>query len=123
MRKSPLQEKQVSPTAFVDDAASKARWIVQREVRGPGDLDNAMRRVEARHGLPYSLLWSLRYRRSKDILTSYYVAILNAYEAECERQKKLIEHERAITRAKSGFAASLVSAADALASKTDELKD
>lgn len=119
MGKFSLREKQVSPSAFVDDAATKARWLVQREVRGPGDLDNAMRRVEARYGVSFSTLWSLRYRRPKDIFTSAYIAILNAYEAECERQRKLLEHEQAITKAKTGVSAHLARAASALGHPKD----
>lgn len=60
----------MSGVAIVDSAANMARDLVQREARGPGDLENAMRRIEARYGVPYATLWSLRYRKPKDIMAS-----------------------------------------------------
>lgn len=107
-------------TAFVDEAADKAKWLVHREMRGPGDLENAMRRVETRYGIPFGALWALRYRKPKDIMTSVYVGIVAAHDAECDRQMKLLEHERTITKAKTGIAARLVRAADALLGQAAE---
>lgn len=43
-----LRSKQMSASAFVDQSRAMARDIVNADVRGPGDLENAMRRVEAR---------------------------------------------------------------------------
>jgi hypothetical protein len=62
--KSPLQDLQKSEA---ERAADWARILVQREARGPGDMPNAMDRLEHRYGLPSGLLWKLRYRRPKDI--------------------------------------------------------
>lgn len=95
--------KSVSSSAetFVEEASSKASWLVQREVRGPGDLPQAMHRIEARYGIPYATLLALRYRKPRDILISVYVRICEAHRAECERQKRLIEHEAAIASART----------------------
>jgi hypothetical protein len=109
----------MSAAAFVDHAALVASKMIAREARGPGDIENAMRRIEARYAIPYSVLWALRYRRPKQIAASAFAGIQRAYDLECERQIKLIEHERAITQAKSGFAAALVRAADALVGEGD----
>jgi hypothetical protein len=110
MFKTYLRGKQMLAAAIVDDAASMARTLVRREARGPGDTDNAMRRLEARYGVPYGVLWSLRYRKPKDILASAFLTLSNAYEAECERQRRAIEHDLAIAKAKGGVAAALATA-------------
>lgn len=99
---------------FVEEASTKASWLVQREARGPGDLPQAMRRIEARYGIPYATLLSLRYRRPKDIWISVYVRICEAHRAECERQKRLIEHEAAIADARTWIGKSVLAEAQAL---------
>ncbi|WP_298966208.1 hypothetical protein [uncultured Roseibium sp.] len=98
MIKKSLREDQKMSVAA---AREMATGLVQRESRGPGDLDNAMRRVEAKYGVPYSVLWSLRYRQPKDILLGVFTKIRAAYQAECARQAALLEHELTITRAVS----------------------
>ena len=60
-----------------------------------------------------SLIWALRYRPPKDILMGAYLSVRNAYLADCERQKRLLEHEIAITKAALGNSAE-VEAAEAL---------
>lgn len=52
----------MSPAATVEQSQDWARKIVNADVRGPGDLENAMRRVESRFGIPFAALWALRYR-------------------------------------------------------------
>lgn len=86
----------------VDQATQWARELTQRECRGPGDLPNAWRRLEARYGVPAQTFWSLRYRRPKDLLASIYLQLRAAYQAECERQMRRLEHELAITKALAG---------------------
>jgi hypothetical protein len=83
----------------VATAQKMASAIVQREARGPGDLENAMRRIEQRYGVPYSFLWSLRYRPPKNLMVSAWTALRNAYRAECQRQARLLEHELKMTEA------------------------
>lgn len=59
----------MSASAFIDQSRAMARDIVNADVRGPGDLENAMRRVESRFGIPFfrfvgaSLPASERHRR------------------------------------------------------------
>lgn len=103
--------------AFVEDAAKKTRALVKSESRGCGDTENAMRRVEQKWGIGFSLVWALHYRLPKDITIGKYLRIVNAYEAHCEQQMRRFEHERAITKAKGWLGARLVRAADALAGK------
>ena len=114
----------MSAVSFVDDAREKSRWLVNRESRGPGDTRGAMERIGRRYGIPYSVLWSLRYRHPNDILVSAYFAIVQAHEAECDRQARLIQHERASTTAKTWAGRALLRAASALdGSRSEALSD
>ena len=117
MSKKPLRVEQM--TTAVSEAREWAKWLVQRETRGPGDLENAMRRIEARYGISFSTLWSLRYRPPKDIFVSTYELLRSAYLAEHEKQERLLRHEREITKAKSRIGAALVRASSSLAGEKD----
>jgi hypothetical protein len=119
MCKLSLSNTQMGAAAFVDEAAEKARTLVNRETRGPGDLQNAMHRIERKFGVPYATLWALRYRRPKDILVGAYLRVVEAYEAQVEHQRRQLEHERFITQAKGRVAETLVAAADALGREED----
>jgi hypothetical protein len=83
----------------VIEAQEWSAWLVQRESRGPGDLPNAMKRLEARYGIPSGVLRSLRYKNPEDILLSIYEKIRDAYLCELERQQRAAEHQAAIVRA------------------------
>jgi hypothetical protein len=67
--------KSMNAATFVDSAGKLASYLVAREMRGPGDVDNAMRRLEARYGVPYQALWNLRYRRPKEIAAHVYAGL------------------------------------------------
>jgi len=92
----------MSSDALVEQANAWAKMLIHGESRGPGDLDNAMRRVGRKYGIPYSALWRLRYRKPKDIWASVYVKLQAAYLAACERQKRKLAHETAISKALLG---------------------
>lgn len=79
-------------------AQNMAKVMVQRECRGPGDLPNAIERLEVRHRLPSGLLNSLRYRPPKDLWLSAWQSLLRAYEVECLRQVQLLEHDLTVTK-------------------------
>lgn len=72
--------------------------------RGPGDLDNAMRSIERDYGLDYWFLYQLRYKRDrlKFLSVSVYERLKAAYQAECERQVRKLQHEIEITEKISG---------------------
>lgn len=106
--------------ALVSDARHWANSLVAREARGPGDTDNAMRRLSQRYGLDYAALWSLRYRPPKRIFVDVYFALRDAYAAECERQLRLLNHELTITKAKAGADRNSVRAASALVHAADD---
>jgi hypothetical protein len=90
----------------IADAKTWANELVRRESRGPGDMENAMRRLEARYGISWRTFWTLRYRSPDDVFVGVYLKLKQAYEAECARQERLLRHEREITKAKAkAFAA------------------
>jgi hypothetical protein len=103
--------------AAVEQAATWAKELTRREVRGPGDLENAWRRLEARYGVPAHTFWSLRYRKPKDILASIYFRLSGAYQAEVERQMRMLANELAITKAIAGPDHSVVRKIEALVDK------
>lgn len=82
------------------DARRWAAFLVSRECRGAGDHANAMHRLETRYGIPWRVFWTMQYRPPHDILLSVYLRLWSAYQYECDRQRKLIEHDQDIARAK-----------------------
>lgn len=86
--------------AYISDARRWASELVQRESRGHGDQENAMRRLEARYGIPWRTLHNLKYRPPTDIFVSVYMRLRAAYLSECERQMRLLNHEIEIAKAK-----------------------
>jgi hypothetical protein len=83
----------------ISEASMWASNMVLRESRGPGDTENAMRRLENRYGIPWRTFWNLRYRPPADILVGVWRQLHAAYEAECSRQERLLAHERHIAEA------------------------
>ena len=105
----------------MSEAVLNARnWLdamVKRETRGSGDTVNAIRRLSNRHGIPYGLLWALRYRPPKDLFVGMYQRIEAAYDAETRRAVTALEHERALYEARTKVGAALSRAAHSLASE------
>ena len=109
----------MSDASVVSEAKGWAGFLVHSESRGPGDTDNAMRRVARRYGLPHSTLWALRYRAPKDLLASVYLKLRSAYEAEHERQLARLADDLARTRQQTGAHTILYRAAAAVAGAKD----
>jgi hypothetical protein len=85
----------MSDTAYLDQAAAWSKDLTHMKARGPGDTENAMRRIEREYGVDYGFLWSLRYRRERlrTISISVYEGIRAAYREECLRQMRKLENE------------------------------
>lgn len=113
-----MSEKILCKDANGVSAAAKAQgWaneLVRREARGPGDMENAMHRLEARYGIPWRTFWSLRYRPPTDILTGLFIKLHDAYQAERDRQMRLLRHETEITKIIAGPDDHAVRAAEAI---------
>ena len=122
MRKSLWTKNQMSDAAYLDEAVEWSKSLTRMRARGPGDTENAMRMIEREYGVDYWLLWRLRYRRSvlKDIGVSAYMRLKAAYQAECERQMRKLQHEIEITEAIAGADCAAVGAAKALVGEDKE---
>lgn len=83
-----------------DLAIDYARRMVAQEARGPGDLENAMHRLETKTGIGYWTLWGLWNRRRKLIDADLFTRLQGAYYAVCERQLALLQHDLAIEQAR-----------------------
>ena len=88
----------VRMTPSVATAQEIAKHLVTRELRGPGDLQGAMRRIESKYGIPHAFLWALRYRPPSDILLGAWMRLVSAYQVECARQERLARAEHLIAR-------------------------
>lgn len=103
----------------VEVAADYANRMIEREARGPGDTEEAMRRIEAKTGIGYWTLWGLRYRRRdlKTIAADQYMRIRNAYLATCARQLQALQNEMAVEQARCGDVEDLVAETEAFLAK------
>jgi hypothetical protein len=95
VRKSPWKKNQMSDAAYLDEAEEWSKSLTRMRARGPGDTENAMRSIERDYGIDYWLLWRLRYRRSvlKKISVSAYMRLKAGYQAERERQMRILQNE------------------------------
>ncbi len=92
--KNLLRGNQKMAEAYVEDAQRWADFLIKREFKGPGDtLDAAMARCERKYRVSRSVLWSLRYRRPKDMLVSVYMALQNAYQVELAKLDRKLKDE------------------------------
>lgn len=104
----------MTDAVYVDQAAEWAKALTRTETRGPGDQPSAWRRLEARYGISSHTFWALRYRKPKDIAVSVYARLSAAYQAECEKQMRRLQHDIEITKAITGPDHVAVRAAEAL---------
>lgn len=105
-----ILRKKDEPMSEADQAQTWANDLVRRETRGPGDMPNAMRRLEQRYGIPWRTFWELRYRPPQDVLHGVWERLRQAHLAECDRQMRLLKHEIEITKATRPDAHSVASA-------------
>jgi hypothetical protein len=106
----------MSDAAYLDQAAGWSKDLTRMKARGPGDTENAMRRIQREYGIDYGFLWSLRYRRGrlKTISHSIYERIAAAYRMECERQIRKLQDEIRRTEAVAGTNSAAIRSAKAL---------
>lgn len=111
----------MSAVEFVERAAWWSRELTRFRARGPGDLENAMRAIERDYGIEYWTLWRLRYRRGdiKALCVSVYARLQAAYQNECERQRRRLEIELQITKAKAPHSPAVVEAEALVGETTD----
>jgi hypothetical protein len=117
MAKKFLRSGQVSDAGiYVEEAARWARSLVHSEARGPGDHENAMRRVARRLHVPFNTLWRLHYRKPKTIGAEIFCALGEAINDNQRRWKEEREHLEPTTT----LGRALLGAADWLAREEKE---
>lgn len=110
----------MSDAAYIADAAKLSRELTRMKASGPGDTENAMRRIEREYGIDFGFLWSLRYRvdRLKIISHSIYLRIKATHAAEIERQTRKMAHDYQITKA-AGVKSDFMDSVSALVAETN----
>lgn len=94
--KIPLGDcKKMSSVEYIVEAERWSRGLTRMKSRGPGDTENAMRKIAREYKVDYGLLWKLRYRRDaiKDIGVTAYMKLQAAYQAECQRQMRKLQDD------------------------------
>ena len=78
MRETRIRSKEMSSSAFVDEARGWVRDLVRQESRFPGDFGPAMVRVARQLRVPASKLKKLLYEPPKAISVDVYLALKSA---------------------------------------------
>ena len=107
-------------------AQDYVRRLIGQEMRGPGDTEPAMRRIETQYGLPYWTLWHLWRGRAKTVEASVFQRLRGAYLNHCERKIATLQHELELERATQAndFAdTDLLAEVQALAAKIEAAKE
>lgn len=83
----------------IEAAHHYADWLVNEEVRGPSDLDDAFTRLEQRYGISRHQLQHLRKGKAKTCDLGLFARLRGAYLDLCERQVRRLQHQIAIEKA------------------------
>lgn len=90
-----MRQRQLLSAQLLAEARGWADELTQMEIKGPFDLEDAWRRLEARHGIPFATFWSLRYRKElKDIWASLHRMLQMAVEHERSRKVAQLSHHQ-----------------------------
>lgn len=104
-------------------AAMQAQRLVNEmlrwESRGAGDTENAMRRLGNRHGIPWRVFWTMKYRTPKDLFVSVFEEIKAAHKTEAQRQLRKVQHELQIAEVNGVYVRDLADQVEALAHKLE----
>lgn len=95
---SPKNEHSEHPMSAAA-ATELVRKMIHSESQGPGDAENAMRRIAERYGIGFWTQDHLRKKRAKTIDGSLLSRIRNAYIDMLERQLSHLASELAVEKA------------------------
>ncbi len=110
----------VSDYSATGEAKRLVNELLQLESRGAGDLENAMKRLAHRYGLPWRVFWTLKYRNPKDVLMGTFKKLEEAHLQECRRQMQRMGHAVEMARARGVMVDDLE---NSLRTLRDELAD
>ncbi len=94
----PKSRKPVPPMS-VEAATEYVRKMTKLESSGPGDIDNALRRIADRFGLGFWTLWHLRKGKAKSCDSGLYARIRGSYLDMCAAKASNLLHEITIEAA------------------------
>ncbi|WP_225121970.1 hypothetical protein [Bradyrhizobium sp. BRP22] len=98
-----MRKRNLISAQMVAEARGWAEELTALEIRGPGDLEPAWRRLEARYAIPYSTFWSLKYRHDlKDIWASLHRMLELALTAERALRAAQDSHHNFIEKVVTG---------------------
>lgn len=96
-KNSDREDKSMSNAFNIDDAKGMAKYLLNREFRGPGDtIEAAAHRNQTKYGVPSSILLRLRSREVNDMLLSNFASLAAAFVAAQQRVDRAYEHEKAL---------------------------
>lgn len=100
------------------------RAMVARESRGPGDTENAMRRLESKYGIDFWTQWGLRYRppveiRDRSLIERIRQAYLDMIAGSVRRDLQALKAEQA-KGADDNALTGLIAEAETLLEKLEE---
>lgn len=112
-------KKSLSEKETMEAVYKMHRDLLAREMRGPGDTEAAMYRLQAKYGLDYWKQWMARYKRSAsgDFIEQLRQAYLSALERSVRRDLESLKIEEAKGGTRDADLASLVIEAETLLEK------
>jgi hypothetical protein len=116
-------KKRLSEQERMDTTVDQYKAILAREMRGPGDMEAAMYRLQSKRGLDYWKQWMLKYKRAagKDFVEQIRQAYLDTLAASVRRDLEALRIEQAKGAADAGLE-NLISEAEALLAKIEAKK-
>jgi hypothetical protein len=96
-RETQHQERKVVSSAQM--ATGYVRRMVENEVRGWGDQENALQRLATRYRVPFWTLNNIRTGRAKTVDAGVYETIKTAFADHCARQAARLLHEAETAKA------------------------
>lgn len=94
LKKSLSEQNSMEAAAALDTYNNK---ILAKEIRGSGDVENAMFRLQSEYGLDYWRQWQLKYRKQacKEFIEQIRQAYLNMLERSVRREVEALKIEQA----------------------------
>lgn len=102
-------KKSLSEQERMEAALTMYKKVLAKELRGSGDVEDAMYRLQAEHGLDYWRQWLLKYRKQagEEFIEQVRQTYLRILERSVRRDLAALENELTIEKAKGASDADL----------------
>ena len=117
-------KKSLSEQEQMSAALETYNKMLAKEIRGSGDVENAMYRLQAQYGLDYWRQWQLKYRRQicSEFAEQIRQAWLSVLERSVRRDIEALKIERAKDAGGNADNTDLIAEAEALLAKIEAKK-